>query len=71
MSIGGGIFRGHLITLRRFLLTFLRDIQAGHAADMTTVAAAWGYCGHSEPLSWNADLLAESPLHLIKFLQPA
>jgi phosphoglycolate phosphatase len=49
----------------------LRDVQAGQAAGMTTVAAAWGYCGHSEPLSWNADLLAESPLHLIKLLQPA
>ena len=47
----------------------LRDILAGQAAGMTTVAAAWGYCGHSEPLSWNADLLAESPLHLINFLQ--
>ncbi len=47
----------------------LRDIQAGQAAGMTTVAAAWGYCGYSEPLTWNADLLAESPLHLIKLLQ--
>jgi phosphoglycolate phosphatase len=47
----------------------LRDIQAGQAAGMTTVAAAWGYCGHSEPPSWNADLLADTPLHLIKFLQ--
>ncbi len=46
----------------------LRDILAGQAAGMTTVAAAWGYCGHSEPLAWNADLLAESPLHLIKLL---
>jgi len=31
MSIGAGIFRGHLITLRRFLLTFWRDIAAGNA----------------------------------------
>jgi phosphoglycolate phosphatase len=46
----------------------LRDILAGQAAGMTTVAAAWGYCGHSEPQAWNADLLAESPLHLIKLL---
>ena len=30
MSIGAGIFRGHLITLRRFLLTFWRDIRAGN-----------------------------------------
>lgn len=46
----------------------LRDIQAGQAAGMTTVAAAWGYCGHSEPLSWNADLLAETPLQLVNLL---
>lgn len=46
----------------------LRDILAGQAAGMTTVAAAWGYCGHSEPQAWDADLLAESPLHLIKLL---
>lgn len=31
MSIGRGVIRGHLITLRRFLLTFWRDIQAGKA----------------------------------------
>ncbi|HEX7642043.1 MAG TPA: HAD-IA family hydrolase [Burkholderiaceae bacterium] len=49
----------------------LRDILAGQAAGMTTVAAAWGYCGNSEPLSWNADLLAETPLHLINFLPTA
>jgi NADH-quinone oxidoreductase subunit I len=30
MSIGAGIFRGHFITLRRFLLTFWRDIRAGN-----------------------------------------
>ncbi len=46
----------------------LRDIQAGQAAGMATVAAGWGYCGHSEPLSWGAEALAESPLHVINFL---
>src|ERR1700733_14673325 len=29
MSMGGGVIRGHLITLRRFLLTFWRDIRLG------------------------------------------
>lgn len=29
MAIGQGVIRGHLITLRRFLLTFLRDFQGG------------------------------------------
>jgi len=46
----------------------LRDIQAGQAAGMPTVAAAWGYCGHTEPLTWGADLLADTPYHLINLL---
>jgi NADH-quinone oxidoreductase subunit I len=29
MGLGTGVIRGHLVTLRRFLLTFWRDIQAG------------------------------------------
>ena len=29
MGVGTGIIRGHLVTLRRFLLTFWRDIRAG------------------------------------------
>ncbi len=34
----------------------LRDIQAGHAAGMFTVAAAYGYCGNDAPPSeWGAD----------------
>lgn len=47
----------------------LRDIQAGQAAGMTTIAAAWGYCGHAEPVSWNADALAETPLDLLDLIQ--
>jgi 2-phosphoglycolate phosphatase len=46
----------------------LRDIQAGQAAGMHTVAAAWGYCGQTEPLSWGADALADNPLQLINLL---
>ncbi len=49
----------------------LRDIQAGKAAGMPTVAAAWGYCGHSEPLSWEADLIADSPAALAEQLPAA
>ena len=30
MSIGAGVIRGHFITLRRFALTFWRDIRAGN-----------------------------------------
>ncbi len=47
----------------------LRDIQAGRAAGMTTIAAAWGYCGHQEPVEWLADAIAASPLELLALLQ--
>jgi 2-phosphoglycolate phosphatase len=43
----------------------LRDIQAGQAAGMPTVAAAWGYCGHVEPLGWGADAMVAAPLDLL------
>lgn len=46
----------------------LRDIQAGRAAGMTTVAVAWGYCGDSEPTSWEADALIDTPLQLLTLL---
>ncbi len=49
----------------------LRDIQAGKAAGMPTVAAAWGYCGHTEPHSWEADLIADTPASLIALLDAA
>lgn len=38
----------------------LRDIQAGKAAGMATVAAAYGYCGDSlAPAEWQADAVVE------------
>lgn len=46
----------------------LRDIQAGRAAGMPTVAAAWGYCGHSEPTAWEADALVHAPQLLLDLL---
>jgi 2-phosphoglycolate phosphatase len=46
----------------------LRDIQAGAAAGMTTIAAAWGYCGHTEPTQWQADAIALSPQEIIDLL---
>jgi N-acetyl-D-muramate 6-phosphate phosphatase len=47
----------------------LRDIQAGQAAGMITIAAAWGYCGHAEPKTWGAHALADSPLALLDLLR--
>ena len=46
----------------------LRDIQAAQAAGMFSIAAAWGYCGSTEPLQWNADLLLHKPAELFNFL---
>jgi len=46
----------------------LRDIQAGIAARMPTIAAAWGYCGHTEPQSWQADVTAAYPIDLLELL---
>ncbi len=46
----------------------LRDIQAGKAAGMLSIAAGWGYCGQTEPLSWDADLIASHPLDLLTLL---
>jgi len=43
----------------------LRDIQAGQAAGMSTIAAAYGYCGNTVPASeWGADHLVEDVAQL-------
>ncbi len=46
----------------------LRDIDAGKAAGMPTIAAGWGYCGHTEPADWLADRIADHPLDLLPLL---
>lgn len=47
----------------------LRDIEAGRAAGMRTVACAWGYCGATEPANWGADYLCATPLDLLELLR--
>ncbi|WP_206952867.1 HAD-IA family hydrolase [Trinickia acidisoli] len=43
----------------------LRDVQAGFAAGMATVAAAYGYCGNDlPPAMWHAQHIVDSPLQL-------
>ena len=42
----------------------LRDIAAGRAAGMRTVAITWGYAGGTLPASWGADLLVHAPAEL-------
>ena len=47
----------------------LRDVQAGRAAGMRTIAAAWGYLGLGEPIgAWNADAVIDSPGELLQWL---
>jgi 2-phosphoglycolate phosphatase len=47
----------------------LRDIEAGRAAGMVTVACAWGYCGAIEPSTWGADYLLDAPIDLLATLR--
>lgn len=50
----------------------LRDVQAGCAAGMATVAVRWGYLGVGEPIdAWGADHVIESPGDLLKLLAMA
>lgn len=46
-----------------------RDIQAGRAAGMGTVAATYGYLGAgADPADWGADAMINSPLDLLKLI---
>ena len=47
----------------------LRDVQAGRAAGMRTIAVAWGYLGQGEPIAaWQADDVIDRPVQLLKLL---
>ena len=47
----------------------LRDVQAGRAAGMRTIAVAWGYLGQGEPIgAWQADDVIDRPAQLLKLL---
>jgi N-acetyl-D-muramate 6-phosphate phosphatase len=47
----------------------LRDVQAGFAAGMVTVAAAYGYCGTDlPPAMWHAQHIVDSPTQLRRLL---
>ena len=49
-----------------------RDVQAGRAAGMRTVAVAWGYLGLGEPIdAWRADAVIERPDELLQLLAMA
>ena len=47
-----------------------RDVQAGRAAGMATIAAAWGYLGLGEPVhAWGADHVSEAPSGVLQWLR--
>lgn len=47
-----------------------RDIEAGNAANMTTLVANWGYIDHSEsPEQWEADGFLKHPLDCLEWLR--
>jgi len=46
-----------------------RDIMAGRAAGMQTVAVNWGYLGRGQAIeAWGADVIVESPQQLLALL---
>jgi phosphoglycolate phosphatase len=50
----------------------LRDVQAGRAAGMATLAAGWGYLGQGEAIeAWAADAVLAQPGELLHWLQLA
>ena len=49
-----------------------RDVQAGRAAGMATLAAAWGYLGQGESIdAWGAHAVLADPAELLNWLQLA
>lgn len=47
----------------------LRDIQAGKAAGMRTLAAAWGYLGAAAPIEeWGADAIVHEPAAVLSWI---
>jgi len=50
----------------------LRDVQAGRAAGMATLVAAWGYLGQGDPIeAWGAHGVLAEPAALLQWLQVA
>ncbi|HZX72140.1 MAG TPA: phosphoglycolate phosphatase [Rhodanobacter sp.] len=46
-----------------------RDIQAGAAAGLFTVAVTWGYLDGGDPHAWGADAVVDEPAELAALLQ--
>ena len=49
-----------------------RDVLAGRAAGMPTIAVRWGYLGDGEPIeAWGADVVLDTPAQLVEWLRAA
>lgn len=46
-----------------------RDIQAGKAAGMATVAAAYGYCALEDPQTWAPDAIAQQVPEILDIIE--
>jgi phosphoglycolate phosphatase len=46
-----------------------RDVQAGAAAGLLTVAVSWGYLDGGDPHTWGADVVLDHPTRLAEWLQ--
>lgn len=47
----------------------LRDVEAGRAAGMRTLVAAWGYLGAGTPVTeWRADAIVEAPVEVLRWI---
>jgi phosphoglycolate phosphatase len=45
-----------------------RDVQAGRAAGMTTVAVRYGYLNGSDPASWGADAVIDTAVDILQLI---
>jgi len=48
-----------------------RDVLAGAAAGLYTVAVSWGYLDGGDPHSWGADAVVDEPAQLAALLMPS
>lgn len=46
-----------------------RDVQAGNAAGLYTVAVQWGYLDGGDPHAWDADAVVDHPRQLLELMQ--
>ncbi|EQD30663.1 phosphoglycolate phosphatase, partial [mine drainage metagenome] len=45
-----------------------RDVEAGRAAGVSTIAVGWGYSSGENPADWQPDVLVQTPAQLAQAL---